>query len=609
MPNPNAGVFQKIREELVTANEHHTAGTQEIVQLRTTFEKMMDVEKQAKLDQLEAMRENTKESVSGAGLAGAGAEMGGTVKEKSGGLLGKLLGGGMMVAAAAGLAAIVAGIMAFMTLDVDSIIGNVKKLFTIGDLADGMGDAFEKGGKFFLIMSGLGAGLLVFGVGSAVAGASDKFIGMDVDSIKNNVIQLLSIGPEVEAGGGSFIGGGAKFLLAMTGLGMGLAVFGVGSAIAGMSDKLLDKFNGDFATSIKNNVLTLLSIGPEIEAKGGSFLGEGAKFLLAMTGIALGLAVFGGGSALAALSTGLDAGVAAMTGQGFAESIKQSVFTLLSIGTEIEAKGGSFIGESAGFLLAMTGLGLGLVAFSAGQAFSAVIGFFTGDQSQKVKDSVEKLLSIRDALGENPKAAAASFRDAMGYMGDALSGFAKSQADASWSSLKDNIMGFFGGGSQGPMDQLLKLGEKQEELFLAGMALDQLAEGLERISSLKLDGDYMSLNDFAEDMLKSVPAIETALMGGTVGEGWISSGTKIKGLASPDVDFEKAATNIKLIQAALKAEQTANATAYSNDAQATAAPPIINNITNNYYSGGGSNTTMIAPNASAVQDARKKLTR
>ena len=37
MPNPNAGVFQKIREELVTANEHHTAGTQEIVQLRTTF--------------------------------------------------------------------------------------------------------------------------------------------------------------------------------------------------------------------------------------------------------------------------------------------------------------------------------------------------------------------------------------------------------------------------------------------------------------------------------------------------------------------------------------------------------------------------------------------
>ena len=538
MPNPNAGVFQKIREELVTANEHHTAGTQEIVQLRTTFEKMMDVEKQAKLDQLEAMRENTKESVSGAGLAGAGAEMGGTVKEKSGGLLGKLLGGGMMVAAAAGLAAIVAGIMAFMTLDVDSIIGNVKKLFTIGDLADGMGDAFEKGGKFFLIMSGLGAGLLVFGVGSAVAGASDKFIGMDVDSIKNNVIQLLSIGPEVEAGGGSFIGGGAKFLLAMTGLGMGLAVFGVGSAIAGMSDKLLDKFNGDFATSIKNNVLTLLSIGPEIEAKGGSF-----------------------------------------------------------------------IGESAGFLLAMTGLGLGLVAFSAGQAFSAVIGFFTGDQSQKVKDSVEKLLSIRDALGENPKAAAASFRDAMGYMGDALSGFAKSQADASWSSLKDNIMGFFGGGSQGPMDQLLKLGEKQEELFLAGMALDQLAEGLERISSLKLDGDYMSLNDFAEDMLKSVPAIETALMGGTVGEGWISSGTKIKGLASPDVDFEKAATNIKLIQAALKAEQTANATAYSNDAQATAAPPIINNITNNYYSGGGSNTTMIAPNASAVQDARKKLTR
>ena len=603
-------VFQDIKAQLAEANEQRTVTNEQVMELNQTFNAMYSIQEQGRLDALEASREASNAIGSQqAGLQQAAQGLASDTEKKSGGFLSKILGGGMMVAVGAALAAVVAGIMAIMKMDVDGIIANVKKLFGISDMAEGLGGAFEKGGKFFLIMSGLGAGLAIFGVGSAVAGAADKFIGMDVDSIKNNVLQLLTIGPAVEKDGANFIGEGAKFLLAMTGLGMGLAVFGIGSAIAGMSDKLLEKFNGDFATSIKNNVLTLLSIGPEIEAKGGSFLGEGAKFLLAMTGIALGLAVFGGGSALAALSTGLDAGVAAMTGQGFAESIKQSVFTLLSIGTEIEAKGGSFIGESAGFLLAMTGLGLGLVAFSAGQAFSAVIGFFTGDQSQKVKDSVEKLLSIRDALGENPKAAAASFRDAMGYMGDALSGFAKSQADASWSSLKDNIMGFFGGGSQGPMDQLLKLGEKQEELFLAGMALDQLAEGLERISSLKLDGDYMSLNDFAEDMLKSVPAIETALMGGTVGEGWISSGTKIKGLASPDVDFEKAATNIKLIQAALKAEQTANATAYSNDAQATAAPPIINNITNNYYSGGGSNTTMIAPNASAVQDARKKLTR
>lgn len=607
MPNPNAGVFQKIREELVTANEHHTAGTQEIVQLRTTFEKMMDVEKQAKLDQLEAMRENTKESVSGAGLAGAGAEMGGAVKEKSGGLLGKLLGGGLMVAAAAGLAAIVAGIMAFMNLDVDGIIANVKKLFSINDLVDGVSGALVEGGTFFLVMTGLGLGLAIFGIGSAIAGLSSA-LGNFLDpnwaqGIVDNVKVLLGLGAALGGDILKTLGETGVFLAVMTGVGLGLAIFGIGSAIAGLSSALTNFVDSNWAQGIVDNVVTLLSIKDELGGAGAA-LAKGGVFLGVMTGVGLGLAIFGLGSAVAGLSDAM----LNFTNPNWASSIVNNVITLLSIKDQL---GGAMeaLGETGTFFLVMTGVSAGLAVFAVGQAAAGIADFFFGDSTKKIVNNVITLIGIKDTLGGNPVKAATDFKTSLTLMGQALANFAASQADAGWSALKDSLMGFFGGGSAGPMDQLLKLGKNQEELFLAGVALDQLADGLERISSLKLDGDYMSLNEFAEDMLKSVPAIETALMGGTVGKGWVSSGTKIKGLASPDVDFEKAAANIKLIQAALKAEQTAEASAYSNDAQASAAPPIINNVTNNYYSGGGSNTTMIAPNASAVQDARKLLTR
>ena len=109
----------------------------------------------------------------------------------------------------------------------------------------------------------------------------------------------MSISDEL-GGKGAFIGDGATFLVAMTGIGAGLAVFGAGSAVAGMSDGLLKNFgNADWAQSIKDNVLTLLSIGSDLDEQGLSFLKEGGDFFLAMTGLGAGLAVFGVGGLLA----------------------------------------------------------------------------------------------------------------------------------------------------------------------------------------------------------------------------------------------------------------------------------------------------------------------
>ena len=98
---------------------------------------------------------------------------------------------------------------------------------------------------------------------------------------------------------------GGTFFLAMSGIGVGLAVFGAGSAIAGLSDSL-NKYVGNeaWASSIKKNVLTLLSIKDEA---GGNldFLADSGTFVIAMTAIGTGLAVFGAGSAIGGMSDAL----------------------------------------------------------------------------------------------------------------------------------------------------------------------------------------------------------------------------------------------------------------------------------------------------------------
>lgn len=594
-------VFQDIKAQLIEANEQRTVTNEQVMELNQTFKDMYAMEQQGKLDALEASREASNAIGSQqAGLQQAAQGLASDTEKKSGGFLSKLLGGGMMVAVGAALAAVVAGIMAIMKMDVDGIIANVKKLFGISDMAEGLGDAFEKGGKFFLIMSGIGAGLLVFGVGSAVAGASDKFIGMDVDSIKNNVIQLLSIGPAVEAGGASFIGESAKFLLAMTGLGMGLAVFGVGSAIAGMSDKLLDKFNGDFATSIKNNVLTLLSIGPEVEKDGGSFIGKGASFLLAMTGIGLGLAVFSAGSAAA----GLSQGVLDLFGQGdFAQKIYDQVKVLLSINTLM---GGDMdaIKEGGTFFLAMTGLAAGLVAFAGGQAFAGIVSFFVGDQAGSMKETVKTLLSITNEMGDDPVYKANQFKTSLTVIGEGLSNFAGGSFMAALKGAGEAILGFFGLGSESPFESILGVAKNADALNKGADAVERLAFALEKIAPLNFTGNVAGqLQALAKDLMLAVAPLEMAINGGTLPKaqaarlGLGRADYKFKGLSSPELKIDEAVTTVNKVKqmiGTMLGEAQAEV-AYANDAQAAAGR--ASSVTTNNITNGGA-ATMIMPQTS-----------
>jgi hypothetical protein len=433
------------------------------------------------------------------------------------GLLGGKVAGGVASAgvllAGAGLLAGGAGMFLkeLNNMDVDAIKANVKGLLSIQDDFGGAGKFFMAAGPFVLAMTGIGLGLAVFGAGSAVAGMSDKLLDKYAtnwaEGVKENVVTLLSIKDEL-GGNLNMLADGGAFMLAMTGIAGGLAVFGAGSAVIGLSANVLNKFtDGNFATSIKENVLTLLSIG---DARGGNsdFLKDSAGFLGAMTGIGLGLAVFGAGSAAA----GLTSNVLDLFGKdGWAQSIKDNVAILLSIG---DAQGGNieFLKDSAGFLGAMSGIGLGLAVFGGATLIKALADFFAKDQAQSTKDQVLTLLSIGDEVTGDPSAKAQKVADAMGILGGGLSSFAGGSFVATLKQAGSSILGFLTG-AESPVEQLLKIADKQEEIDLAATGIDKMSVALEKLGSIKINTPKFDL----ESMLDSFGHLPKLLEGLTKG--------------------------------------------------------------------------------------------
>jgi hypothetical protein len=217
-------------------------------------------------------------------------------------------------------------------------------------------------------MLGIGTGLAFFGAGSAIAGLGNglaNFIDPNwAQSIVDNVATLLSISqiPEIQNAG--FLGTG--FAGVMLELATGLAVFGAGNIIAGISTLISD------AEDIRNSVAVLLSISQIPEVQNAGFLGTG--FAGVMAEIGAGLAVFGVGNIIAGI------------GQlNRADAIKKQVSALLSItdvaGPETESKATSLV-------TTLAKISAGLVAFTATKVFDSLasigtglVNFFTGNEA------------------------------------------------------------------------------------------------------------------------------------------------------------------------------------------------------------------------------------
>ena len=489
-----------------------------------------------------------------------------------------------------------------------------KNVFSrAGSAISGVGKSITGTAKGFASgMTGLlkGTGFATAGAGILAGGAGfflQQLNEMDADSIKENVGKLLSIQDDFEGGAGEFFKKSGTFVLAMTGIGLGLAVFGAGSAIAGMSDALTQFSNAQFATSIKENVKVLLSISDELGGA-GAFLGDSGTFFLAMTGIGLGLAVFGIGSAVSGISDALTK----FSNAKFATSIKANVIELLSIGSDLDKQGLSFLEEGGKFFRAMSGIGAGLAVFGIG----SILNLFTGDDfGKKVKGNVTDLLSITDVV-EGKKGLverANDFNTAMSSISGGLVKFAGSTFVSSLAEAGSSILNFFSG-KESAMGQVMSIADRKGEIEEGAKAVDTLTESITKLGAMgqvKVNTDFFgNISDIAQ----TVPVVDALANGGKVRlKGDTFATTIEKGILDPSIKLPEVVEKIKLVQQAFTPAPAvsgvglgdATATNQELTNQNTSNTTIVDNSTNNSSSVSGDTLAMSGSPEPAVNPRKQ----
>jgi hypothetical protein len=448
---------------------------------------------------------------------------------------------------------------------------NVVDLLSIADEVGGNLSLLYKGGTVGLALGGLGAGLIAFGVGQSLTGIG-QWLTDDTwaEQVKSNVLTLLSIGEEIPENVSALDEAGA-FFFAMSGLGAGLAVFGIGQAAVGLAQFIS---TDDWAQKVKDNVVTLLSIS-ELDGVGWNTAG----FIGVMGGIATGLAAFALGKGGAVVVDGAAEALGYFTGDSFADKIKSEVETLLSI-PQMEG----VAADTAGFIAVMAGISTGLAAFALGKGAATVVdgaaealAYFTGDEpfADKIKSEVETLLSI---VGLAPEGSVDEFTNIMGKLGDGLSSFAGSNFVGTLKNAGTAILGFFGVDS--PFDQIRAIAADANNLVKAADALDKIAAALERFGSINVDVGAIDFEGLAENLGKAIPLLDALANGGEVAgsDGWLSSPLIFpKSILDPSLKLDEMAEAISKVNYVLGQTTEYPVSMQESAAAATAESPIATN--------------------------------
>ena len=638
----------KSNTSLANVEEHTRNSRRHLLEMKKSVFQMAEITEQLASPDTESRREDVNrqermidalENIKG-GVAKAGAGGGG--KTGTGGFLGALGGGGIgAFLGGAGLGGgallgglgLLAGGGALLLKELSEFDGEAvkKNILALTEISDelvakegSIGKAFGETGLLVAMLTGLGAGLAVFGVGAGINTVVAKFEDPNnpfAESVKNNVITLMSIG---DLGyDKSSVAGVSGALLT---LGLGLISFGTGTAVAAAGtamDATVEKFTGKgFADSTVENVRKLLSLA-DLQ------FGDAAKVAGALGMLGVGLVAFGVGSAVGSagelLSTGSSAagqaaGVKAFTeGQSFGERVKTDVGHLLDIMNHPNATFGSVVG----FPLVMGSIGAGLIAFAVGEAATAASGaaaagtakiapgveMFQKGQSnaERIKKEVEILLSIADKPMGQLATNITGFVATMTAIGGGLAVFAVGETATA-------ISGFVGGASAGDddsqaarikkqVDLLLSIGENPniDKAAVAGTAMKDLGKGLSAFATGEFVG---ALANAGTAILSFFSGQETPF-------------DKIKALSDDAEDLDKAAKaigtvadNLKKVVAIKVDKDSMNIKAFAEDLKE--AVPIIEGAILGTTEGGvfgiGSTTIEgLSNNAQAFADAKKNL--
>ena len=167
------------------------------------------------------------------------------------------------------------------------------------------------------------------------------------------------------------------------------------------------------------------------------------------------------------------------------------------------------------------------------------------------------------------------FNATMGNIATGLLKFSKGEFGASFVGIGTSILNFLSG-EESPIQKVLSIAENADKLTQGANALGLIAENLDKFGAINFDGDKFNIKGFADYLKEAVPIIEGAIMGDD--GGWF--GQKIFGLASPEIDYKKAAESIDVLRTALKVEAVAS---QASSGSAGAASSVTNNYITNYY--------------------------
>ena len=555
-----------VTQELQTLNEITALNNEELIGIGASLETissdvsslygmLLDTSSSSLEERREQKRQNEQMLAALQGQPGGGTtggSTGGDEEDGGGGLLGGLgLAGAGVGLGAAGFGALLAGggflLDKMMEIDGELIKQNVVALLSIPEeVSDGSLAFFGEGAAFGGAMTALGAGLAAFALGSGVAAAVNYFTKDSnfAQTVKDNVAILLSIPESVGKGSLDVLAKSGTFIGAMTALGAGLAVFGVGSSIAGLSDALTDFLNPNFAESIKSNVITLLSISDTVDGVGDAF-GKSGTFVGIMGGLAAGLALFGAGSSVA----GIGGAIADFQDPAWAQSIKDNVLTLLSIEDALGGKLAAF-GGTGTFVAIMGGISAGLAAFGIGKTAAAIADTISSsDWTQTIKQNVQDLLGITDLLdGDGEDSKAGRFAAGMAKISAGLLAFSGSDFLGSLANAAKGVLNFVTG-SESPIGQVMKIADKSDKLMKGANALEKITNALNKFGSIEVSAGDIDFEKLAKNLGRSIPLIQKLSQGGVYDAGFFSGGEIDfgAGLLDPSLKLDELAEQVAKI--------------------------------------------------------------
>jgi hypothetical protein len=486
-----------------------------IITLDDGFKNLINAITGDRLEAAEARRESRMEVKRRPGLLASAGQGVGSAASGFGGLFGGLggllggagIGGGALlgglgvagVGAGAALGGVAALLLSINNLDGAAVRANVGEILAIKDDVESAGDVAAVGATLFA----LGTGLAFFGAGSTIAGLSDALTNFTnanfAQSIRDNVVTLLSI-PEAVGGKLDMLLATGPVALALSGLGIGIGLFGLGSIAAGAGDAIGNFTSANWAQNIKDNVLTLLSIPDAAGGKLDMLLAAG-PVALALSGLGVGLAIFGVGSTVGVTPDVLNNFMNA----NWAESIKNNVVTLLSIKDEM---GGNWnmLADTGFFVATMTGLAAGLLAFTVGQGaqqMSQTLDKF-GERgfTQTIRDNISDLISISDMIKPGQ---AVEFAKEMGIFATGLAAISAGELVNQLTGASSKILSFFG--VKSPIEKILEVAGQSGEIREASDGLKSMAEALQTFASIKLDVKDADFEGLTKNISKALPLI------------------------------------------------------------------------------------------------------